>query len=93
MPPETAAVTGAFVATEINPRLGGGLPLSVAAGADWPGWILDLCQGREPNTKTAIVDGLVMSRYDQSVFLTREDMDKLNRYPPAAEIRNDGTVR
>lgn len=32
--------------SEINPRFGGGFPLSHAAGAHYPAWLLQLCQGR-----------------------------------------------
>lgn len=59
---------GEFVAMELNARMGGGLPLSVAAGADWPGMILDLVAGRAPNLRFGVSDGLAMSRYDSSVF-------------------------
>ncbi len=60
---------GRFVAMELNARVGGGLPLSIAAGADWPGWILDLCTGVKPDLNRAVEDGLMMSRYDESVFI------------------------
>jgi len=33
--------TGRFAALEINPRFGGGYPLSYAAGANYPGWLID----------------------------------------------------
>ena len=33
--------TGRFAALEINPRFGGGFPLSYSAGANYPGWLLD----------------------------------------------------
>ncbi len=61
--------TPRFVAMEINARMGGGLPLSIAAGADWPGWILDLCTGKRPNLDTPIRDGMLVLRYDASVFV------------------------
>jgi phosphoglycolate phosphatase-like HAD superfamily hydrolase len=59
---------GRYVAMELNARMGGGLPLAVAAGADWPGMILDLVEGRAPNLRFEVRDGLLMSRYDSSVF-------------------------
>lgn len=64
-----APAPGVFVAMELNARMGGGLPLSIAAGADWPGWILDLVQGRAPNTGASVQDKLTMTRYDSSLFL------------------------
>ncbi len=63
------SATDPFVAMEINARMGGGLPLSIAAGADWPGWILDLAAGREPDFDRPLQDGLMMLRYDASVFV------------------------
>lgn len=73
-----------FVAMELNARMGGGLPLSIAAGADWPGWIVELCQGRPPHPAAPIRDGLRISRYDASVFLPREPSK------PAPAARLDG---
>lgn len=55
---------------EINPRFGGGAPLSIAAGADFPGWILDELCGRSPTIAfDGFQDGMCMLRYDWSVFL------------------------
>ncbi len=59
-----------FVAMEMNARMGGGLPLTIAAGGDWPGWILDMLADRPPRIRPeAIADGLRMTRYDRSCFL------------------------
>ena len=30
---------------EINPRFGGGIPLSIEAGANFPLWTIQMCQG------------------------------------------------
>lgn len=57
--------------TEMNARMGGGLPLSIAAGAHWPLWILDLCQGRTPNVHVPIHNGMIMTRADRSFFLPK----------------------
>ena len=35
------------------------LPLSLAAGADWPGWILQLCRGETPDCSRPVIDRLV----------------------------------
>ena len=66
-----------IVAMEINARLGGGLPLAIAAGADWPGLIVDMCLGNPLTLPTRIEDGLFMTRSDRSYFLRREDLDAL----------------
>jgi len=54
---------------EINPRFGGGVPLAIHAGADFPRWLMAEHLGRRirfaPN---AYRDGVHMLRYDQSLF-------------------------
>ncbi len=56
--------------TEINPRFGGGAPLSIKAGANFPKWILQELQGKEPKIKyDDIKDGLTMLRYDSEVWV------------------------
>lgn len=55
---------------EINPRFGGGAPLAIAAGADFPAWILQELRGDSPAiTFDGFRHGLCMLRYDWSVFL------------------------
>jgi len=55
---------------EINPRFGGGAPLSIKAGADFPKWILQELTGRKPNIRSdGFKDGLIMLRYDSEVWL------------------------
>lgn len=55
---------------EINPRFGGGVPLSIKAGADFPKWILQELLGGEPNIRfDGFKDNLVMLRYDGEVWL------------------------
>ena len=58
--------------TEINGRFGGGLPLAIAAGLDFPNWYLSLLAGRRPNTPPpgGYQLGLYITRFDQSLFLT-----------------------
>lgn len=54
---------------EINPRFGGGAPLGIAAGADSPMWLMAEHLGRPVDIDpVGFSDGLVMLRYDQSVF-------------------------
>jgi len=57
---------------EVNPRFGGGVPLSIKAGANFPKWILQELSGREPRIKfDGFKDGLTMLRYDDEVWLER----------------------
>jgi len=58
---------------EINPRFGGGFPLSAQAGADFPRWIIELMLGRNPQIALdGWTDGLLMLRYDEAVFVPHE---------------------
>ncbi len=55
---------------EINPRFGGGAPLSIKAGADFPKWILQELLGRKTNIRfDGFKDRLTMLRYDGEVWL------------------------
>jgi len=57
---------------EINPRFGGGVPLSIKAGANFPKWILQELTGRKPRIRPdAFKDALTMLRYDSEVWLER----------------------
>jgi carbamoyl-phosphate synthase large subunit len=63
-----AFVHGADVTViEINPRFGGGFPLSYEAGADLPGWLISEHLGR-PLSIGDWQPGVVMLRYDEAVF-------------------------
>ncbi len=64
------SLTGRFAALEINPRFGGGYPLSYCAGANYPGWLIDeylLNQGvsSAPDWEA----NLMMLRYDAKVLV------------------------
>lgn len=66
---------GEIVFIEINPRFGGGYPLSYRAGADFPSWIVQSLRGDNP--KVAIdewEDGLAMLRYDDAIFVKAEKL-------------------
>ena len=55
---------------EINPRFGGGVPLSIKAGANFPKWILQELIGRKVNIRfDGFKDSLIMLRYDGEVWL------------------------
>jgi len=60
---------------EINPRFGGGFPLSVQAGADFPRHIIESMLGisSELNVDNW-VDGQVMLRYDDAVFVQKDQI-------------------
>jgi len=55
---------------EINPRFGGGVPLSIKAGANFPKWILQESLGKKTNIRfNGFKDNLIMLRYDGEVWL------------------------
>lgn len=57
---------------EINPRFGGGVPLSIKAGADFPKWIIQQLVDKKPRIKfDGFKDKLTMLRYDDEVWLNR----------------------
>jgi carbamoyl-phosphate synthase large subunit len=62
--------SGELAVIEINPRFGGGFPLTHQAGANFARWLLEDLRNM-PSTATADGwrDGLVMLRYDAAVFV------------------------
>ncbi|MCL6457331.1 MAG: ATP-grasp domain-containing protein [Gorillibacterium sp.] len=64
---------GQITFIEINPRFGGGIPLSIEAGADFPFWSLQLANGEslgKPDFNWT--DQLTMLRYDEAIFTRGE---------------------
>jgi carbamoyl-phosphate synthase large subunit len=65
--------------TEINARVGGGAPLGVRAGADWPHWLVAQATGQKlalPPIGT-YQTGLCVSRFDESIFLNEAEYEKV----------------
>ena len=61
---------GSIRFVEINPRFGGGFPLSLRAGADFPQWIIQMALGNDPgDVSDAYRKNVYMLRYDDAVFL------------------------
>jgi carbamoyl-phosphate synthase large subunit len=66
---------------EINPRFGGGAPLSVAAGADLPLYLLQEVLGLPITAKFGeFTDRLLMMRYDEAIFIETGDPASLPGY-------------
>jgi carbamoyl-phosphate synthase large subunit len=58
--------------SEINPRFGGGVPLAIKAGANFPKWILLELLGKKLRVKLdGFKDGLTMLRYDAEVWVNK----------------------
>lgn len=65
--------TGEDYFIEINPRFGGGAPLSMKAGARSAEAILRILSGERPDYQYhCIEDGVIYSRFDQSVCVGRD---------------------
>jgi len=65
--------TGELNVIEINPRFGGGYPLTHAAGAHMTRWVIEEAMGLPCTARDdQWQDGLVMLRYDEAVFVTRQ---------------------
>jgi carbamoyl-phosphate synthase large subunit len=68
--------SGAINVIEINPRFGGGFPLSHQAGATMARWVVEEVAGLPLTARNdQWTDGLVMLRYDEAVFVPREQAD------------------
>lgn len=69
-----ATPKGQIRVIEINARFGGGVPLAIHAGADFPRWILEEQLGRKSRINpTGFRDGVAMLRFDDSVFVRGAD--------------------
>jgi carbamoyl-phosphate synthase large subunit len=68
-------VDGEPVVFEINPRFSGGIPLTIAAGADFPRMLVALARGRRVAASLGrFTDQLWMTNYETSVFIAGEDV-------------------
>jgi carbamoyl-phosphate synthase large subunit len=75
---------GRPVVFEINPRFSGGIPLTIAAGADFPRMILDLAAGRRVSPAIgAFTPDFWMTSYEASIFLDRDRVNALTQAVPA----------
>lgn len=72
--------------SEINARLGGGAPLGIAAGVDWPRWLLARAAGIavEIPPLGTFTRPLYMTRFDDSFFLEPKELEKI----PSPDIRS-----
>ncbi len=62
--------------TEINPRFSGGIPLTIAAGVDFPALLIRMTAGEKVEPMIGdFKENLMMLRYEMSVF--REDLEDL----------------
>jgi carbamoyl-phosphate synthase large subunit len=68
-------VDGRPVVVEITPRFSGGIPLTIAAGADFPRMLVSMARGRRmPRAIGKFTDNLWMTNYDASVFVPADSV-------------------
>lgn len=74
--------------TEINPRVGGGLPLSVAAGANYPKQIIRMALGQtiEPCVGD-FADEFYMFRYEEGVYVPGASLADIPSLPDVPQRR------
>ncbi len=66
---------------EINPRFGGGAPLSIAAGANLPLYLIQEVLGLDVTAEIGnFTDRMLMMRYDEAVFLKVDELKSLPGY-------------
>jgi carbamoyl-phosphate synthase large subunit len=65
---------------EIDPPFGGGPPLSIAAGANFPPYLLQDLFDMEITTDGTFQENLLMMRYPTSIFETVDDPTSLPGY-------------
>ncbi|MGD0308277.1 MAG: ATP-grasp domain-containing protein [Acidobacteriota bacterium] len=69
---------------EVNPRFSGGINLTIAAGADFPSWLVEMRLGRKIRPALGrFTDGLLMTCYETALFLSpsgssAESMEHVN---------------
>lgn len=60
---------------EVNPRFSGGIPLTIASGADFASWLVQLKAGVEVLPQIGrFQDGLVMMSFEESIFATESEL-------------------
>ena len=60
---------------EVNPRFAGGIPLTIASGADFPAWLVQLAAGIGVAPQIGkFQDGLAMMSFEESIFATETEL-------------------
>ena len=76
-------VAGRPVVFEINPRFSGGIPLTIAAGADFPSYLVELALGRRITPCIGrFRSDLWMTSYESAIFAGTSEL-ATGRVPPA----------
>jgi carbamoyl-phosphate synthase large subunit len=68
---------------EVNPRFSGGIPLTIAAGADFTTWLIQLAAGVDIRPQIGkFQDGLAMMSFEESIFLLESQLQALQPDEP-----------
>jgi carbamoyl-phosphate synthase large subunit len=60
---------------EVNPRFSGGIPLTIASGADFASWLVQLTAGIEVRPRIGkFEDGLAMMSFEESIFAHEDSL-------------------
>jgi carbamoyl-phosphate synthase large subunit len=79
-------VKGTPVVFEVNPRFSGGIPLTIAAGADFPQFLVDLTVGRSvPPRIGGFRDNLWMTCFETAIFVDGANMSNGRKVPMTIE--------
>lgn len=74
---------------EINPRFGGGAPLSIKAGADSAEAVIRVLKGDKLSYKEdAAVDGAVYCRFDQSICVSEGSNNEMTEITDILDVEN-----
>jgi carbamoyl-phosphate synthase large subunit len=80
-------VDGVPIVFEINPRFSGGIPLTIAAGADFPRLLVELARGRRVAPSLGrFQSDLWMTSYEASMFLPEGQIGFTATSRPIAEV-------
>jgi carbamoyl-phosphate synthase large subunit len=61
---------------EVNPRFSGGIPLTIASGADFATWLVQLTAGTHVKSQIGkFQDGLAMMSFEESIFATEAELN------------------
>lgn len=68
---------------EVNPRFSGGIPLTIAAGANFPEWLVQLRSGLAvPPQIGKFRTGLTMMSFEESIFAPEHELLSRHDQPP-----------
>jgi carbamoyl-phosphate synthase large subunit len=68
---------------EVNPRFSGGIPLTLAAGADFAAWLVQLKAGTEIQPQIGkFQDGLAMMSFEESIFVSEAELQMRHTEKP-----------